>query len=37
VGQTLAMSLLSLLPIIGFFIAFQRLLVEGISTTGFKG
>ena len=36
-GQTLAMSLLSLLPIVGFFIAFQRLLVEGISTTGFKG
>jgi multiple sugar transport system permease protein len=36
-GQTLAMSLLSLLPIIGFFLAFQRLLVEGISTTGFKG
>ncbi len=36
-GQTLAMSLLSLLPIIGFFMAFQRLLVEGISTTGFKG
>jgi multiple sugar transport system permease protein len=36
-GQTLAMSLLSLIPIVGFFIAFQRLLVEGISTTGFKG
>jgi pectin-derived oligosaccharide transport system permease protein len=36
-GQTLAMSLLSLLPIVGFFLAFQRLLVEGISTTGFKG
>jgi len=35
--QTLAMSLLSLLPIIGFFMAFQRLLVEGISTTGLKG
>lgn len=34
--QTLAMSLLSLLPIIGFFMAFQRLLVEGISTTGLK-
>jgi multiple sugar transport system permease protein len=36
-GQTLAMSLLSLLPIVAFFAVFQRKLVEGISTTGFKG
>jgi multiple sugar transport system permease protein len=36
-GQLMAMSFLSLLPILGFFIAFQRLLVEGISTTGLKG
>ena len=32
-----AMSVLSLLPVIGVFIAFQRLLVEGIATTGLKG
>ncbi len=32
----LAMSTLSLLPVVGFFIAFQRLLVEGIATTGLK-
>jgi multiple sugar transport system permease protein len=31
------MSVLSLLPIFGFFLAFQRLLLEGISTTGLKG
>ena len=36
-GQLLAMSLLSLVPIIGFFIAFQRLLLDGISTTGLRG
>jgi multiple sugar transport system permease protein len=36
-GQLLAMSLLSLLPIIGFFVAFQRLLLDGISTTGIRG
>ncbi|MBE3560645.1 MAG: carbohydrate ABC transporter permease [Ktedonobacteraceae bacterium] len=36
-GQLFAMSVLSLLPILGFFIAFQRLLVEGISTSGLKG
>lgn len=32
-----AMSVLSLLPVLGVFIAFQRLLVEGIATTGLKG
>jgi multiple sugar transport system permease protein len=36
-GQLIAMSLLSLVPIFGFFLAFQRLLLEGISTTGMKG
>lgn len=36
-GQLLAMSLVSLLPIFGFFIAFQRLLLDGISTTGLRG
>jgi multiple sugar transport system permease protein len=36
-GQLVAMSLLSLLPIFGFFLAFQRLLLEGISTTGMRG
>jgi multiple sugar transport system permease protein len=35
--QTLAMSTLSLLPILGFFMIFQRLLVEGISTSGLRG
>lgn len=36
-GQLFAMSLLALIPIFGFFIAFQRLLLEGISTTGLRG
>jgi multiple sugar transport system permease protein len=36
-GQLFAMSLLSLIPIIGFFLAFQRLLLDGISTSGLKG
>ena len=36
-GALFAMSVLSLLPVIGVFIAFQRLLVEGIATTGMKG
>lgn len=36
-GALFAMSILSLLPVIGIFIAFQRLLVEGIATTGLKG
>ncbi len=35
-GTLFAMSTLSLAPIVGFFIASQRLLVEGIATTGFK-
>ena len=36
-GILFAMSVVSLLPVIGLFIAFQRLLVEGIATTGLKG
>jgi len=36
-GQLIAMSLLSLVPIFGFFLAFQRLLLDGISTTGLRG
>ena len=36
-GQLFAMSTLSLVPLILFFIFFQNLIVEGISTTGIKG
>jgi len=36
-GQLLAMSVLSLIPIVGFFVGFQRLLLDGISTTGIRG
>lgn len=36
-GPMFAMTVLSLLPIFFFFVAFQRLLVEGINTTGIKG
>jgi multiple sugar transport system permease protein len=36
-GQMLAMSVLALVPIFVIFLAFQRLLLEGISTTGLKG
>jgi multiple sugar transport system permease protein len=36
-GALFAMSVLSLLPIVFFFITAQRLLIEGISTTGLKG
>jgi multiple sugar transport system permease protein len=36
-GAIFAMGTLSLLPILAVFIAFQRYLVEGISTTGIKG
>jgi multiple sugar transport system permease protein len=35
-GPLFAMSVLSLLPVLGFFLAFQRLLTEGIVTTGLK-
>lgn len=36
-GAIFAMSSLSLLPVFVIFVAFQRYLVEGISTTGLKG
>jgi multiple sugar transport system permease protein len=36
-GQLFAMSILSLVPIFIFFVSAQRLLIEGIATTGFKG
>jgi len=35
-GAMFAMSILSLVPIFIFFIAFQKLLIEGIATTGIK-
>jgi multiple sugar transport system permease protein len=35
-GGLFAMSVLSLVPIFLFFLAFQRLLIEGIATTGMK-
>lgn len=35
-GQMFAMSVLSLLPVIFFFVAFQRLIVRGIATSGMK-
>jgi multiple sugar transport system permease protein len=37
VGPMFAMSLLSLVPVFLFFVAFQRMLVEGINTSGLKG
>jgi multiple sugar transport system permease protein len=36
-GMLFAMSILSLVPIFVMFLLFQRLLVEGISTSGLKG
>lgn len=36
-GPMFAMSVLSLLPVFVFFLAFQRLLVQGINTSGLKG
>jgi multiple sugar transport system permease protein len=36
-GAMMAMSVLTLLPIALFFFAFQRLLVEGVATTGTNG
>jgi multiple sugar transport system permease protein len=35
-GPLFAMATLSLAPIVGFFLAAQRLLIEGIATTGLK-
>lgn len=37
VGPMFAMSVLSLVPVFLFFVAFQRMLVEGINTSGLKG
>jgi len=37
IGPMFAMSVLSLLPVFLFFVAFQRMLVQGINTTGLKG
>jgi multiple sugar transport system permease protein len=36
-GALFAMSILTLLPIFAFFLFFQRLLIEGIATTGLRG
>ncbi|MDG4791407.1 carbohydrate ABC transporter permease [Micromonospora sp. WMMD1102] len=36
-GPMFAMSVLSLLPVFVFFLAFQRMLVQGINTSGLKG
>ena len=35
-GGLFAMSVLSLLPVFAFFLIFQRMLIEGIATTGMK-
>ena len=36
-GALFAMSTLTLLPVFALFVAFQRLLIQGIQTTGLKG
>jgi multiple sugar transport system permease protein len=36
-GAMIAMSLLALVPVLLFFLAFQRYLVEGVATSGVKG
>jgi multiple sugar transport system permease protein len=36
-GPMLAMSTLALIPVFVLFLLFQRLLIEGIATTGMKG
>lgn len=36
-GGMVAMSVLALLPVLAFFLAFQRYLVEGAATSGLKG
>ena len=35
-GPLFAMSVLALLPVVGFFIVFQRRIIDGIATTGLK-
>ncbi|WP_139346653.1 carbohydrate ABC transporter permease [Sinomonas mesophila] len=36
-GAMIAMSVLALLPVLAFFLVFQRYIVEGVSTQGLKG
>lgn len=36
-GALFAMSVVSLLPVVGIFVSFQRLFTEGIATSGIKG
>jgi multiple sugar transport system permease protein len=36
-GALFAMSTVALLPVFAFFLCFQRLLIQGIATTGLKG
>ncbi|MET4591739.1 ABC-type glycerol-3-phosphate transport system permease component, partial [Arthrobacter sp. 754] len=36
-GAMIAMSVLALLPVLIFFLVFQRYIVEGVSTQGLKG
>ena len=36
-GALFAMSVVTLLPVFAFFLFFQRLLIEGIATTGLRG
>ena len=36
-GAMIAMSVLALLPVILFFLLFQRFLVDGVATQGLKG
>ena len=36
-GPMMAMSILALLPVFLFFLAFQRLLVDGATSSGLKG
>ena len=36
-GAMFAMSTLSIIPILILFVMFQRLLIEGVATTGIKG
>lgn len=35
-GSLFAMAVLSLAPLVGFFVAFQKVLIEGIATSGLK-
>ncbi|MDR0783703.1 MAG: carbohydrate ABC transporter permease [Propionibacteriaceae bacterium] len=36
-GATVAASFIALLPVLGFFLFFQRLLIQGVATQGLKG